>query len=105
MTGPVAPESAPEPEGAAPPETIAARYDLMQRAGGLIVPVITALMAFVIGGVILALSGYNPFTTYWGITQGAGPKRFGDLTTDTAATSAFHIAPTPHYTTTLILTG
>jgi simple sugar transport system permease protein len=68
LTEPVAPESAPEPESAAPPETLAARYDLMQRAGGLIVPVITALMAFAIGGIILGLSGYNPFTTYWEIT-------------------------------------
>jgi simple sugar transport system permease protein len=105
VTEPVAPESAPEPEGAAPPETIAARYDLMQRAGGLVVPVITALMAFVIGGIILALSGYNPFTTYWEIAQGAGLNWFGHLTTDTANTSAYNFAQTLNYTTTLILTG
>jgi len=105
VTEPVAPGSAPEPEGAAPPETIAARYDLMQRAGGLIVPVITALMAFVIGGIILALSGYNPFTTYWEIAQGAGLNWFGHLTTNTANTSAYNFAQTLNYTTTLILTG
>jgi len=105
MTEPVAPESAPEPEGAAPPETIAARYDLMQRAGGLIVPVITALMAFAIGGIILGLSGYNPFTTYWEIAQGAGLNWFGHLSTDTANTSAYNFAQTLNYTTTLILTG
>ena len=105
MSEPVAPESAPEPEGAAPPETIAARYDLMQRAGGVLVPVITALMAFVIGGIILALSGYNPFTTYWEIAQGAGLNWFGHLTTDTANTSAYNFAQTLNYTTTLILTG
>ena len=105
MSEPIAPEGAPEPEDAAPPETIAARYDLMQRAGGLIVPVITALMAFVIGGIILALSGYNPFTTYWEIAQGAGLNWFGHLTTDTANTSAYNFAQTLNYTTTLILTG
>jgi simple sugar transport system permease protein len=105
VTVPVAPASAPDPEGAAPPETIAARYDLMQRAGGLIVPVITALMAFVIGGIILALSGYNPFTTYWEIAQGAGLNWLGHLTTDTANTSAYNFAQTLNYTTTLILTG
>jgi general nucleoside transport system permease protein len=105
MTEPVAPESAPEPASAAPPETIAARYDLMQRAGGLIVPVITALMAFAIGGIILGLSGYNPFTTYWEIAQGAGLDWFGHLTIDTANTSAYNFAQTLNYTTTLILTG
>jgi ABC-type uncharacterized transport system permease subunit len=77
----------------------------MQRAGGLIVPVITALMAFVAGGIILALSGYNPFTTYWEIAQGAGLNWFGHFATDTANTSAYNFAQTLNYTTTLILTG
>jgi ABC-type uncharacterized transport system permease subunit len=112
VTEPVAPESAPEPESAAPPDTIAARYDLMQRAGGLVVPVITALMAFVAGGIILALSGYNPFSTYWDIAQGAGLNWFGHwrlgwppVITDTANTYAYNFAQTLNYTTTLILTG
>jgi general nucleoside transport system permease protein len=105
LSEPAAPESAPEPESAAPPETVAARFDLFQRAGGVVVPVITALMAFVIGGIILALSGYNPFTTYWEIAQGAGLDWFGNLTTNTGITSAYNFSQTLNTTTTLILTG
>jgi len=105
VSEPVAPESAPEPESAAPPDTLAAHFDLFQRTGGLIVPVITALMAFVIGGVILGLSGYNPFSTYWDIAQGAGLNWFGHLTTNTDNTSAYNFTQTLNTTTTLILTG
>jgi ABC-type uncharacterized transport system permease subunit len=102
---PVAPGSAPEPETAAPPETVAGRFDLMQRAGGIVVPFVTALMAFVIGGIILALSRYNPFSTYWDIAQGAGLNWFGHLTTDTGNTSAYNFSQTLNTMTPLILTG
>ncbi len=102
---PVAPGSAPEPESAAPPETIAARFDLFQRAGGLLVPAVTALVAFLIGGLIVAATGYNPLTTYWDIAQGAGLNWFGHLTTDTANTSAYNFTQTLAQMTTLILTG
>jgi simple sugar transport system permease protein len=105
LSEPVAPESAPEPESAAPPETIAARYDLMARAGGVVVPVITALMAFVIGGVILAASGYNPLSIYWDIVQGAGLNWIHHPTVNTGNTAAYNLTQTLNYTTTLILTG
>jgi len=105
MSEPVAPGSAPEPESAAPPETIAARYDLMQRAGGIVVPLTTALLAFVIGGLILGASGYNPISTYWDIAQGAGLNWFGHFTTDTTNTAAYNFSQTLNTTTTLILTG
>jgi general nucleoside transport system permease protein len=102
---PVAPGSAPEPETAAPPETVAARFDLFQRAGGLLVPFITALVAFLIAGLIVAATGYNPLTTFWDIAQGAGVNWFGHLTTDTANTSAYNVTQTLSQTTALILTG
>ena len=105
MTEPVARESAPEPEAAAPPETVAARLAFFQRAGGLLVPFVTAAVAFVIGGLIVAATGYNPLTTYWDIAQGAGLNWFGHLTTDTGVTSAYNFTQTLAETTTLILTG
>jgi ABC-type uncharacterized transport system permease subunit len=105
MSEPVAPGSAPEPEAAAPPETIAARYDLMQRAGGIVVPLITALLAFLIAGAIVGATGHNPITAYWDIAKGAGLNWFGHLTTDTGQTSAYNMTQTLLQTTTLILTG
>jgi ABC-type uncharacterized transport system permease subunit len=103
LTEPVAPGSAPEP--AAPPETVAARLAFFQQAGGLIVPLITALIAFLIGGVIVAATGHNPITAYWDIFNGAGLNWFGHLTTDTGTTSAYNFTQTLLATTTLILTG
>ena len=105
MSEPVAPGSAPDPVGAAPPDTVAARFDLYQRAGGLAVPFVTALIAFLIGGVIVAATGHNPITAYWDIFKGAGLNWFGHLTTDTGNTSAYNFSQTLLATTTLILTG
>ena len=105
MSEPVAPGSAPEPEQAAPPDTVAARLAFFQRAGGVIVPVITAIVAFLIGGVIVAATGHNPFTAYWDIAKGAGFNWFGHLTTNTANTSAYNFSQTLLSMTTLILTG
>ena len=105
MTEPVAPGSAPEPVDAAPPDTVAARLALFQQAGGLIVPLVTALIAFLIGGVIVAATGHNPITAYWDIFKGAGLNWFGHFTTDTGATSAYNFTQTLLATTTLILTG
>jgi len=105
MSEPVAPGSAPEPAEAAPPDTVAARFDLYQRAGGLAVPFVTAVIAFLIGGVIVAATGHNPITAYWDIFKGAGLNWFGHLTTNTANTSAYNFSQTLLATTTLILTG
>jgi general nucleoside transport system permease protein len=105
LTEPVAPGSAPDPAEAAPPETVAARLAFFQQAGGLIVPVITALVAFLIGGVIVAATGHNPITAYWDIAKGAGFNWFAHLSTDTGTTSAYNFSQTLLATTTLILTG
>ena len=105
MTEPVSPGTSPDPVEAAPPETVAARFDLFQRAGGVAVPLVTALIAFLIGGVIVGATGHNPITAYWDITKGAGLNWFGHFTTDTANTSAYNFSQTLLATTTLILTG
>ena len=102
---PVAPGSAPEPEAAAPPETVAARFDLFQRAGGIVVPFVTGLIAFLIGGAIVGATGHNPVTAYWDIAKGAGLNWFGHLTTDTGQTSAYNFTQTLLQMTTLVLTG
>ena len=105
MSEPVAPGSAPDPVEAAPPETVAARFDLFQRTGGIMVPLVTALIAFLIGGVIVAATGHNPITAYWDIAKGAGLNWFGHFATSTTSTSAYNFSQTLLATTTLILTG
>ena len=48
--------AAPEPT---PPDapSLAARLDLYQRAGGIIAPLLTALFAFLIGGLVVLATG------------------------------------------------
>jgi simple sugar transport system permease protein len=93
------------PEQAAETGTLAARISLRQRSGGILVPVMTAVVAFLIGGAVVAATGHNPFTTYNDILNGAGLNWFAHPTTDTIDTSAYNLSQTLLQTTTLILTG
>jgi ABC-type uncharacterized transport system permease subunit len=69
-------ERATGPPPASDPETVpsvAARLAFYQRAGGVITPVLTALIAFLIGGlVVYATTGKNPVSTYKAIFEGSG---------------------------------
>ena len=60
---------------AAEPEaftTPAARMAAYIRGGGIVVPVMTALIAFVIAGLVVMITGHNPLTTYKAIFNGTG---------------------------------
>src|SRR5262249_52896913 len=64
-----------EPGGYAP--STAERISIFQNAGGAIVPVITTLVAFLIGGpVIVATTGHNPLSPYKAIFNGSGLSWF-----------------------------
>ena len=52
--------------------TVASQLSGYLRAGGIITPLLTALIAFFIGGLVVALTGSNPFTTYKAIFEGSG---------------------------------
>jgi general nucleoside transport system permease protein len=53
------------------------RYGLAQRLGGVLAPLLTALLAFLIGGiVVLITTGKNPLTTYQAIFEGSGLNWF-----------------------------
>jgi ABC-type uncharacterized transport system permease subunit len=52
--------------------TIATRLALAQRAGGLVGPVLTTALAFLVGGLVVLASGANPFSTYRAILDGSG---------------------------------
>lgn len=53
--------------------SVAGRLAIWQKAGGLVVPLLTTFVAFLIGGlVVLVTTGKNPLRTYQAIFQGSG---------------------------------
>jgi general nucleoside transport system permease protein len=110
-----------DPEAYAP--TVARRLAFYQRAGGIVTPVLTAVFAFFMGGLVVLATGHNPLTTYKAIFEGAGLNwffHFGsyhiDLPftnhhiwfwwdTNTNHTAAYNLTQTLLTTTPLILTG
>jgi simple sugar transport system permease protein len=99
-------EALPEtPEAAASTGTLAARIALRQRSGGIVVPVLTAVIAFLLGGLIVLATGHNPLLAYRDIFNGAGLNWIFHPTTDTANNAAYNLSQTLLQTTTLILTG
>jgi len=93
------------PEEAAETGTLAARIALKQRAGGIVVPVMTALLAFLIGGFVVLATGHNPLLAYRDIFNGAGLNWVFHPTTNVANTAAYNLSQTLLQTTTLILCG
>jgi simple sugar transport system permease protein len=93
------------PEEAAETGTLAARFALKQRAGGVVVPVLTALLAFLIGGLVVLATGHNPLLAYRDIFNGAGLNWVFHPTTNVADTAAYNLSQTLLQTTTLILCG
>jgi len=111
----------------APPEgkpTAAARLALSHRAGGVVTPLITTILAFLIAGLVVLGTGRNPVEVYKGIFNGTGLNwffQFGhhhiDIPfTDTrvffwwdtdafANEAAYNLGQTLLLTTTLMLTG
>ncbi len=106
MSVPPEPDAVPEtPEEAAATGTLAARIALRQHSGGIMVPVFTALIAFLLGGLIVLATGHNPLLAYRDIFNGAGLNWIFHPTTSTVNTAAYNLSQTLLQTTTLILTG
>jgi len=94
-----------------------------QRAGGIVTPLITAVFAFLMGGLVVAATGHNPLDVYRAIFNGAGLNWFFQIgnhhidipftnhhvwfwwDTDTNKTAAFNLTQTLITTAPLILTG
>jgi simple sugar transport system permease protein len=93
-----------EPE---PAPSLAARFDVYQRAGGIITPLLTAAFAFFVGGlVVLVLTGKNPIDTYKEIFDGTGLNWFFPWVTGAERDlAALNLQQTLIVTTTLILCG
>jgi general nucleoside transport system permease protein len=105
----------PEPAGAAlagedyPAEaaqTPAARLAAYIRGGGIVVPLLTAVLAFFIAGLVMLLTGNDPLATYQAIFEGTGLQwLFPWVTGEDRATAALNLQQTLIITTPLILTG
>ena len=77
---PVPEERKEDPKGGDHAPSLAVRLALAQKAGGLVVPLLTTILAFLIGGlVVLVTTGKNPLTTYKAIFEGAGFNWFFEI--------------------------
>ena len=86
--------------------TPAARMAAYIRGGGVIVPLITALLAFIIAGLVVWVTGHNPFQTYKAIFNGTGLNwLFPWVTGSERQTAALNLQQTLIATTPLILVG
>jgi ABC-type uncharacterized transport system permease subunit len=97
---------APEPAGEGGTSTVASQMAGYLRGGGIVVPVVTALLAFAVGGIVVLLSGSDPIETYKAIFNGTGLNWLFPWTTgDDRIIAAQNLQQTLLLTTPLILTG
>jgi ABC-type uncharacterized transport system permease subunit len=96
--------SAPEPSAA--PVTVAGRLSTYLRGGGIVTPIITVLLAFAVGGLVVLFTGHNPFSTYRAIFEGSGLNWFFPwISSDDRTIAAINLQQTLIAATPLILTG
>jgi general nucleoside transport system permease protein len=86
--------------------TPASRLAAYVRGGGVIVPILTALIAFVAGGLVMLVTGADPIATYEAIWKGTGLQWvFPWVTGADRELAAANLQQTLIITTPLILTG
>ena len=118
---PLCPTLGEDPEAYAP--SVAGRLAFYQRAGGIVTPLTTTVVAFLMGGIVVLSTHHNPLRTYKAIFEGAGLNWFFHFgshhitvpftqthvwfwwDTNTNHTAAYNLTQTLLTTTPLILTG
>jgi ABC-type uncharacterized transport system permease subunit len=71
-----------------------------------VIPLITVVIAFIVGGLVVLLTGHNPFRTYGAIFDGTGLNYvFPWVTGQARTTASFNLQQTLIATAPLILTG
>jgi simple sugar transport system permease protein len=99
----------PPPEAAPEPSTFAGRLALSQRAGGIVVPIVTVLFAFVMSFIVLAAtqrSFHTAALAFKEIWEGTGLNWIFHPTTNLITSiAAYNLSQTLLQTSTLILTG
>jgi general nucleoside transport system permease protein len=87
-------------------QTPASRLAGYLRGGGIIVPILTTLLAFFIGGLVMLVTGKDPIATYEAIWKGTGLQWVFPWTTGADRDlAASNLQQTLIITTPLILTG
>jgi simple sugar transport system permease protein len=96
---------APEPDDLGG-TTVASHLATYLRAGGIVTPLATTLVAFLAGGLVVLITGHNPVSTYQAIFDGTGLQWFFPWTTGADRDlAALNLQQTLIATTPLILTG
>ena len=86
--------------------SVAARMAIAQRAGGAVLPIVTALFSFGVAMIVIAATGHNPFQAFRGIFNGTGLNwLFPWVSGAERVDAAFNLQQTLILTTALILTG
>ena len=86
--------------------TVGSQLSGYLRAGGIVTPLATALIAFFIGGLVVAFTGSNPFTVYKAIFEGSGLNWLLPwISPEDRTLAALNLQQTLILTTPLILTG
>ena len=98
--------SDPAPIGEGGTVTVASRLSGFMRGGGVLVPVTTAVLAFLVGGIVVLAAGANPISTYKAIFEGSGLNwLFPWVSGDDRTIAALNLQQTLILTGPLILTG
>lgn len=111
MTAPSTPPPAPAPPLApdpAEPGTFAARLALKQRAGGILVPIVTLVLAFLVAGAVVAATQHSVHKALLAgrdIFDGAGLNWIFHPTSNIQVLASYNLSQTLLQTSTLILTG
>jgi general nucleoside transport system permease protein len=87
------------------PVTVAGRLSTYLRGGGIITPIITVIFAFIVGGLVVLVTGGNPIETYKAIFDGTGLNPAQWLDADDRVIAELNLQSTLILTTPLILTG
>jgi len=86
--------------------TVASRLSGYLRGGGILIPVITALIAFFVGGLVVLATGSNPIDTYKAVFDGSGLNWFFPwISSDDRSLAGLNLQQTLLLTTPLILVG
>ena len=94
----------PGPEGGS--RTSAARLAAYVQGGGVVVPLLTVLLAFLAGGLVILVTGHDPLSTYKAIFDGTGLNWLLPWTSSAdRPAAALNLQQTLILTTPLMLTG
>ena len=95
-----------ESPGGDAPSTVAGRLSGYLRGGGVLTPLLTAVLAFFVGGLVVLATGKDPFATYKAIFDGTGLNWFFPwISADDRTVASINLQQTLILTTPLILTG